>query len=191
MSHPTDTEVRAGASRAMDRYARGDQAAFAELYDLLAPPLWRFAMNLSRHRAMAEDVVQQTFLQIHRARERWILGANVFSWAHAIAHNIFLDMVRSGRPEKLADGDGQDGDEPTACEQFPEQALDDRRLLDQLLEQIAFLPERYRIAFQLVVIEELTHAEAAEVLGITPNNVKQRVFRARQLLKRRLPGGRR
>jgi RNA polymerase sigma-70 factor (ECF subfamily) len=174
----------------MDRYARGDQAAFAELYDLLAPRLWRFALNLSRHRATAEDVVQQTFLQLHRTRDRWIQGANVCSYAYAIAHNTFLDTVRSGRPEKLADGDGQDGDEPTAGEPLAEQALDDRRRLDQLLEQIALLPERLRLAFQLVALEELSGAEAAEVLGITANNVKQRVFRARQLLLGDDPPGR-
>jgi RNA polymerase sigma-70 factor (ECF subfamily) len=175
----------------MDRYAGGDQAAFSELYDLLAPRLWRFAMNLTRHQATAEDVVQQTFLQLHRTRDRWIEGSNVCPWAYAIAHHFFLDVVRRGRSEKLADGDGQDGDEPSAGEPLPEQAIDDRRQLDQLLEQIARLPERFRIAFQLVVIEELSSAETAEVLGITPNNLKQRVFRARQLLKRSLTDGRR
>jgi RNA polymerase sigma-70 factor (ECF subfamily) len=175
----------------MDRYAGGDQAAFSELYDLLAPRLWRFAMNLTRHQATAEDVVQQTFLQLHRTRDRWIEGSNVCPWAYAIAHHFFLDLVRRGRPEKLADVDGQAGDEPSAGEPLPEQALDDRRQLDQLLKQIALLPERYRIAFQLVVIEELSSAETAEVLGITPNNLKQRVFRARQLLKRGLTDGRR
>jgi RNA polymerase sigma-70 factor (ECF subfamily) len=191
MSLPADADVSARASRAMDRYARGDQAAFSELYDLLAPRLWRFARNLSRHQATAEDVVQQTFLQLHRTRDRWIEGASVCPWAYAIAHHFFLDVVRRGRPEKLADGDGQDGDEPSAGEPLPEQALDDRRQLDQLLEQIARLPERFRIAFQLVVIEELSSAETAEVLGITPNNLKQRVFRARQLLKRGLTDVRR
>jgi RNA polymerase sigma-70 factor (ECF subfamily) len=164
----------------MDRYARGDQAAFAELYDLLAPRLWRFAINLSRNHAAAEDVVQQTFLQIHRARDRWIQGASVCPWAYAIARNLFLDTV--GGPETLVGGDEQDRQEPTAGEPLPDQAVDDRHRLDGILEQIALLPEKLRLAFQLVALEELSGAEAAEVLGITPNNVKQRVFRARQLL---------
>jgi RNA polymerase sigma-70 factor (ECF subfamily) len=186
MSRDAPLDGRARANLAMDRYARGDQPAFAELYDLLAPRLWRFAMNLSRQRATAEDVVQQTFLQLHRARDRWIQGARVFPWAYAIARNIFLDIVRDGGSEAPVAGDTWDGDEPAAGKPLADQALDDRRRVAQLLKLIELLPEKLRIAFQLVVLEELSGAEAAEVLGLTPNNVKQRVFRARQLLEREL-----
>ena len=61
----------------MDRYAQGDSAAFGIVYDLLAPRLFAFLIRQTRSRAAAEDLVQQTFLQIHCARASYIGGADV------------------------------------------------------------------------------------------------------------------
>jgi RNA polymerase sigma-70 factor (ECF subfamily) len=93
MSTETDPDARARADRAMDRYADGDAAAFPELYDALSPALLGFALRLARRRSVAEDVVQQTFLLMHRSRSSWIPGAQVVPWAFAIALHYFLDMV--------------------------------------------------------------------------------------------------
>jgi RNA polymerase sigma-70 factor (ECF subfamily) len=170
----------------MDRYARGDQAAFSELYDLLAPRLWRFASNLSRHQATAEDVVQQTFLQLHRTRDRWIQGANVCPWAYAIAHHFFLDSLRSTQKEVPGHDASTGAGEPAAPGVAADDAIDGRRRLAALRQQLERLPEKLRLAVHLVEVEGLSIAGAAEVLGITPNNVKQRVFRARRLLEQLL-----
>jgi RNA polymerase sigma-70 factor (ECF subfamily) len=185
MSRDIDLEVRARADRAMDRYADGDAAAFALLYDALAPSLCGFAMNLARHRAAAEDVVQQTFLQLHRTRHRWVRGARVFPYAYAIAHHFFVDSTRRGGHERLGDAGPGPADEVESAEVSVDDDLDTRRRLAQQLERIQHLPEKLRLAFQLVVLEELSVAETAEILGITTVNVKVRVHRAREALKRR------
>src|SRR5437870_3136108 len=64
----------AALDAAMDRYARGEDSAFEEVYDGLAPRLQSFLLRYTSDRARAEDVVQQTMLQIHRARGRFTLG---------------------------------------------------------------------------------------------------------------------
>src|SRR5512133_3762848 len=103
----SDVDV-AGASRAdraMERYACGDDAAFVEIYDEMAPRLHRFALRWTRSRSTAEDTVQQTLLQIHAARQRFIVGSAVVPWAYAIARRLLIDVRRRGMREELrADG---------------------------------------------------------------------------------------
>lgn len=97
MSDRTSGVERPGASladRAMDRYAGGEEAAFGELYDELAPRLFRFALRWTGDRAAAEDAVQQTFLQLHSARQRFVRGGAVLPWAYAIARRLLIDLGR-------------------------------------------------------------------------------------------------
>ena len=83
------------ASAAMDRYACGQDAAFSDLYDLLAPRLSAFIGRRTRDRALAEDLVQQTFLQMHTARSHFCSGADVTPWAFAIARRLLIDTIRN------------------------------------------------------------------------------------------------
>ena len=79
---------REAASAAMDRYACGDDAAFSELYDLLAPRLSSFLLRRTHDAALASDLLQQTFLQMHASRQHFAAGADVMSWAFAIARRL-------------------------------------------------------------------------------------------------------
>src|SRR6476469_9407070 len=81
---------RAGGSAmtlkdAMDRYADGDSEAFSEVYDELAPRLYGFLLRATKNQATTEDLLQQTMLQMHRARGTYRRGADVVPWAFAIA----------------------------------------------------------------------------------------------------------
>src|SRR5262245_36731869 len=101
-----DSEARrketASLDAAMDRYARGDDTAFGEIYDKLAPRLFGFLLRYTRDRSKAEDVVQQTMLQIHRARGRFMPGAEVTPWAFAIARRLLIDQHRrAGRGREV------------------------------------------------------------------------------------------
>ena len=95
---------------AMDRYAAGDDAAFEAVYDGLAPRLYGFLLRQTRDRARAEDVVQQTMLQIHRARGRFTPGAQVVPWAFAIARRLLIDQHRRGGREVLSPTDDDVGE---------------------------------------------------------------------------------
>ena len=76
--------TRAPQDLAMERYARGDEAAFGELYDAIAPRLYAFLLRQTRSEAAAKDVLQQTMLKIHLARGSFEEAA-VLPWAYAIA----------------------------------------------------------------------------------------------------------
>ncbi len=91
---------RAQANAAMERYARGDDGAFSELYDALAPRLRRYLLRASRDPVWSDDLFQQTMLHIHRARGRFIVGAEVLPWAYAIARRLLIDGVRRRKHER-------------------------------------------------------------------------------------------
>jgi RNA polymerase sigma-70 factor, ECF subfamily len=177
------------ADRAMDRYACGDDAAFVELYDELAPRLHRFALRWTRSRSAAEDTVQQTLLQIHAARHRFVRGGAVLPWAYAIARRLLIDLGRRGIREELRADDVRDAEEPAGTPS-PEEALHRRRVEAEARRDLASLPPGWREAFELVKFEGLSVAETSEVLGITRGMVKIRAHRAtvalREAMARRL-----
>lgn len=79
---------------AMSRYARGDATAFDAVYDALAPQLARYLRPRVRDEARLEDIIQQTFLQMHHARGNFVIGAAVMPWAFAIARRLMIDAGR-------------------------------------------------------------------------------------------------
>lgn len=175
----------AGASRAdgaMERYACGEEAAFADLYDELAPRLHRFALRWTRSRSAADDAVQQTLLQIHAARHRFVRGSAVIPWAYAIARRLLIDLGRRRAREELRARDVHDPEASTPAPS-PEEALHRKREEAEARRDLASLPTSWRDAFELVKLEELSVAETAEVLGITHGMVKIRAHRATTALR--------
>jgi RNA polymerase sigma-70 factor (ECF subfamily) len=184
---PRDTSMgvrRAEPDLAMERYAAGDESAFGAVYDALAPRLYGYLLRQTHDRARAEDLLQQTMLHMHRARDRFIAGAEVTPWAFAIARRLLVDGVRRGRREILAD----DGElDPGASDAPPADDLVQARELATRIERVlARLPQSQRAAFELIKQEGLSVAEAAQVLGTTVAAVKLRAHRAYEALRRAL-----
>jgi RNA polymerase sigma-70 factor (ECF subfamily) len=168
------------ADRAMDRYASGDDAAFSELYDLLAPRLFAFLVRSTRNRAEAEDLVQQTMFKMHCARGRFIRGAGVIPWAFSIARRLMIDRARRSKVRGTVNDHGDPGDVLAQLAAL-DLAVDEvvhSKLIGQIIQQeLDRLPPRSRHAFELVKQDGLTHAEAAKVLGTTVMAVKLRTHR--------------
>jgi len=169
---------------AMDRYARGDDAAFAVVYDGLAPRLLAFLMRYTRDRSRAEDVVQQTMLQMHRARGRFTPGAQVVPWAFAIARRLLIDMHRRGGREVLSPtGDDSQEQLLTALDARADDVAIAKEVASRLAEELGRLPENQRVAFELIKQDGLSVAEAAQVLGTTVAAVKLRAHRAYEAMR--------
>src|SRR5262245_31129927 len=84
-------------SELMRRYSRGEGKVFEPLYALMSSRLYRFCVRLARTRSDAEDLFQEAFLRIHRARAIYLPGANAMHWAFAIARSAHLDRMRYRR----------------------------------------------------------------------------------------------
>ena len=89
----------------MERYADGDGEAFTELYRLLSPRVEARLRPVLGSRDHIDDVLQTTFLKVHRARDRYQRGMPVAPWVHRIARNAAVDDIRarSRRPEQTTD----------------------------------------------------------------------------------------
>ncbi len=169
--------------RAMDRYAAGDDAAFEEVYDRLAPRLFGHLLRQTRDRSRAEDVVQQTMLRIHRARGRFVPGARVIPWAFAIARRLLVDSHRRGGREVLSVEDDDPFAEVASIDAPADDVAAARELAQRIGDELARLPENQRVAFELLKQEGLSVAEAAETLGTTAAAVKLRAHRAYEALR--------
>jgi len=172
-----------GADAAMERYARGDEAAFGELYDAIAPRLLGFLRRATRDAFVAEDLMQLTLLHMHRARGSFIPGAPVLPWAFAIARRLLSDHARRRRVEQrlfseaLADDD-RIAYEPAAPTAAADDVLHARRLEVRLQQRIDALPELQRTAYRLLRQDGLSLTSAAEALGTSVTAVKLRAHRA-------------
>jgi RNA polymerase sigma-70 factor (ECF subfamily) len=174
----------------MQRYQAGDASAFRELYALVAPRMLGYLNKLAKSRAVADDLLQQTFLKIHRARGAYVVGADPLPWFYSIAHRTFLDearktsraVVRAGGddlPEVPAGITGESADradEPRADPELAKAALD----------ALADLPTQQREAVVLTKLEGKSVAEAAAIAGTSVGAMKVRAHRGYEALRRLL-----
>lgn len=181
----------ADAKDLMARYCDGDAAAFRELYALVAPRVHGYLVKMARQRALADDLLQQTFMKVHRARAAYVRGADPVPWIYSIAHRTFLDearrvkraIVRVGGedelPEVRADLTGQTDDRRDEPRVDPE-------LLAATLDALAELPGPQREAVVLTKLDGKSVAEAAEIAGTTVGAMKVRAHRGYEALRKLL-----
>lgn len=166
----------------MARYAVGDDDAFSDLYDNVAPRLLAFLLRRTSDRPLAEDVLQQTFLQVHRARGTFVPGAPVLPWAVAIARRVLIDELRrAGRRPATASDAAPDAVDPLA--QCGYQRVHLAEVSERLEFELARLPPSQREAFELVRLDGLTLSEAACACGTSVGALKSRSHRAYETLR--------
>jgi RNA polymerase sigma-70 factor (ECF subfamily) len=194
-SRPGGLDLRAEASvqlvdedaRLMLAFGRGDAAAFEALFRRWSGPLLRYLERMLRDRASAEELVQEVFLRVHRARDRYAPEARFSTWLYRIATNLALNELR--RPRQRAPHRSTD-DEASPELEAPAPGADDvvdaRRLGRAAADELAALPEKQRAALCLTAVEGLSYAEVAEALDVTDKAVKSLVHRARSTLAARL-----
>lgn len=170
----------------MARYVAGDPQAFDALYQAVSPIVFSQLLRMTGDRALAEDLLQISFLKLYRARDSYSLGAPLLPWIHVIAKRTLLDARRplSARLEKLSeDGclDERDAADPSR----------DGWEREAVREALAKIPAHYRAAIELTKLQGFSGREAAQSLNTTVAAIKQRVHRGYELLRRtlELPAG--
>jgi RNA polymerase sigma-70 factor (ECF subfamily) len=156
---------------------KGDRQAFALLVEHFWERLYRWLYHLTHDRHTAEDLAQEAFLKAFRGLATFRPGSNFQAWLFRIAHNTLVNQRRSAArtrqpfPEYLPDPD----------EGPVEKALS-REALQLLARAVGRLPNDFRAAFLLRAEEGLSFRQIANVLGITEETARWRVFKARQKL---------
>ena len=183
--HETPRAPARDADDAMARYARGDEDAFALLYRFVAPRVASYLRRRVRDQARIPDLVQQTFLHVHRARRTFRRGGEVLPWIFAIARRQLVDAFRRAEREPALSGhdDGVgDLDHQATCPCI-EDLLAAKEAGRRVERALAGLSQPQRVAFKLVKGDGLSLVQAAAVLGTTVTGVKLRTHRAYAALR--------
>ena len=175
------------------RAAAGDDSAFETIVRRYQARVFRLACRLTGD-ADAPDVLQETFLQVYRHLASFRGESHFGTWLYRIATNAAL-MHRRGTKRRAAesledylprfDDEGVHASTPAELQVVSraDELLDRQTLADRARDVVGRLPDVYRDAFVLRDLEEMSTAHVAEVLGIEPAAVRQRVHRARLMLR--------
>jgi len=175
----------------MRRLQGGEEAALASLMERWEMPVKRFIFRLLGNVTEAEDLAQEVFCRIFTKRTHYRPGAKFSTWCYAIAANLAKNRLRWWQRHPVHSIDawieagGVIADESRAGASAAQAALRQEQIL-AVQQAVAALPLDLRTALILFEYEEQTTAEIAEALDCTPKAVENRLYRARQLLKRTL-----
>ncbi len=144
-------------------------------------PLLKLAYRFCRDRTLAEDMVQEAFLRVHRKLDHFDGRAKFSSWMFTVATRVFISEARRVRPGWLF------ADEEILARTGGPEEDPDSGMRDELVRRaVLALPEKYRDAVTLYYFHEQDVEEAATNLGIATGTLKSRLHRGRALLERRL-----
>jgi RNA polymerase sigma-70 factor (ECF subfamily) len=167
-------------ARLLARIGRGDAAATRMLVAAKLPRILGLAMRVLRDPAAADDVAQEAFVRVWRTASRWQPGRGRFdTWLHTVVLNLCRDRMRR-RPREM----GVD-QVPDAADPAPdvESALIAAQQSRQVADAIGALPERQREAIMLVHYQDLSGAEAAQVMDISVDALESLLARGRRTLR--------
>jgi len=172
----------------------GDEASFELLLQRYRTPLVNFLFRMVRNREQAEDLAQEVFLRVYRAREDYVPSAKFTTWLFRIATNLALNSMRDTRYQKLEVSidapvtvNAEDGDERPldVAEKRPniEQHLVEDVRVKMIRHAINKLPEKQRAAVLLHKYQELDYTEIAKILSCSESALKSLLFRAYEALR--------
>ena len=179
MAKKTEKEIDFELIKAIQN---GNMVAFNNMVDRYKDRLMNVIGRMLSSNEEAEDIVQETFIRVYQHRQSFNYQHCFSTWIYTIALNLARNELRKRKKFKFLDIFDMQGNEA-------EFAVDPKlpTRLPQVLEAaIKGLPEKYRTAFILRDVQEMSYDEVAKVLGVPLGTVKSRVNRARMILREKL-----
>lgn len=160
-------------------YRDGDAGAFDALYRRHRGGLYRYLLRQCRHAAMAEELFQDVWMNLIRARAGYAVTAKFTTYLYRVAHNRLIDHYRKHAHAAVASFDDEDCGELESLtdqrERPPDAALDAKRQAERLLALVAELPDAQREAFLLQQEGGMSVEEIAQATGVTRETAKSRL----------------
>lgn len=184
MQHLSDTEL-------MQLVKKDDFAAFDELYNRYSSPVRRFLFSLTWDQDTAEDYLQEVFLSLYKARDRYEPSGKFSTYIFEIAKNHYIGQKRKAKrrsPELSLSTEAQDGFKPfeniSANERIEPEVhlLEDYRRF-RIRQAISLLPEGQRLVFVMAHLEDIKYGDIADVLKVPVGTVKSRMHAAVRTLR--------
>lgn len=177
----------------MHRLQQGDLAAFEDLISRHRDTVVNLAYRFMGDRAEAEDALQEVFLRVFRARERYEPTARFSTWLYRIATNYCLNALKARRSDRwtslhAVDGDGESylPEIPSEREPAPEERAEKAETAALVRQAVERLPDSQRMAIVLNKYHGQSYQEVAEAMDLTVMAVKSLLMRARVNLKESL-----
>jgi len=170
----------------MLQYKDGDSRAFEILYSRYRLPMFRYLQNQCGNAAIAEEIFQDVWMNLVRARERYEVTASFKTYIYRLAHNRLIDHYRKqkhGVPSSYDEHEGLLNMDETANHISPQRQVAVEQQVDRLLNAIAELPEAQREAFLLKEETGLSVEEIATMTNVKPETAKSRIRYAMNKLK--------
>jgi RNA polymerase sigma-70 factor (ECF subfamily) len=181
---------------AMLRVAAGDEASFNLLVQKHHRPMIHFLYRMVRNQAVAEELAQEVFLRVYRARDSYRAEAKFTTWLYRIATNLAVNQARDTRHERGAQTiyldapDPESGTTPDVADDEPsvEQNLMRDERMAAIRTHVMALPERQRMAVLMHKYQGMDYKQIGEVLKLSESATKSLLFRAYQTLRDKLKG---
>ena len=178
----------------MLRAAAGDEAAFNFLVGKYHRPMMNFLYRMVHSQAVAEELAQDVFLRVYRARESYRAEAKFTTWLYRIATNVAVNHARDTKHERAAQNvyldvpDEETGTTPEIADDEPtvEQHLLREERMSAIRRHVMALPERQRVAVLMHKYQGLDYRQIGEVLKLSESATKSLLFRAYQTLREKL-----
>ncbi|MBC7794895.1 MAG: sigma-70 family RNA polymerase sigma factor [Clostridia bacterium] len=189
-SSVTDLDLFHGAQR-------GDYDAFEEVVRRFHDRVYRLAFGMTKNQTEAEEVVQDTFLNVFRSIKSFRADSSPGTWIYRVTANSALMRLRtkSRKPllslEEVPNGASVNGNldfltPPNAWSRQPDEKLLTKELVSVIDAAVDLLPEKYRLVLLLRDVEGLSNDDVAQTLGLTIPTVKSRLHRSRMFVRERL-----
>ena len=157
--------------------AEGDQGAFAALFEAHHREVYRIGQAIAGDHELAKDVVQETFLKVFRGMSGWRGAASLKTWIFRIAVRTAIDQRRRARRySQLSSVSAEPSHDPRA-------RMDAALALQRLQELAEGLPGQQGLILRLRLLGDLKNTEIAEILGLTPANVRMQCSKAVRRLR--------
>ena len=166
----------------MERWQRGDPAAFEELVRRWQPVVARLLGRLVTRREEVSDLCQEVFVRVYHARERYRENGAFAGWLYRIALNVSRDAERHHRREPAS----LQGQEPAARASAADEVCEQRELTAAVMQALAELPESLRVVLVLHHYEKLNFEQIARLTDTPASTVKSRFAAALGRLRVRL-----
>jgi RNA polymerase sigma-70 factor, ECF subfamily len=178
----------------LKQMAGGDEQAFTVLYRRRQGGVYRFALQMSGSRGIAEDVTQEVFMVLIREAQRYDPErGSLAAYLYGVARNHVLRRLERDRLlVPLADAtedDHDSGSTTLVAEGDPLGDLTRNEMIDEVRQAVLVLPARYREVVVLCDLHEMSYVEAAAVIGCAVGTIRSRLHRGRALLVEKLKSG--
>jgi RNA polymerase sigma-70 factor, ECF subfamily len=174
----------------LDLLRAGDRKEQARLVDFYSSPVYRIAMNILNSAQDAEDILQETFINVFHGLRTFEGRSSLTTWIYRIAVNEALMLIRKRKgieisidEDKEDEGGATPPNEIIDWSHLPEKELLSNEMRNVLNKQIGLLPNKLRIVFVLRDMEDLSIKDTAQTLGLSESAVKTRLLRARLQLR--------